>query len=122
MFPGSFVTRSSNIAFFCSIAECFAFLVCTKWSNPIIHRNSRIREPGSSSATITYLDWNSGLVVSSTEDQNEDRLCGLPEIGGHIMKLPIIGFQVLLCMRLQVCTNIVIAKYLTSLSVFFLKN
>ncbi|XP_030476897.2 uncharacterized protein LOC115693958 [Syzygium oleosum] len=83
------------------IAECFAFLVCTKWSNPIIHRNSRIREPGSSSATITYLDWNSGLVVSSTEDQNEDRLCGLPEIGGHIMKLPIIGFQVLLCMRLQ---------------------
>ncbi|KAL3716658.1 hypothetical protein ACJRO7_008271 [Eucalyptus globulus] len=83
------------------IAECFACLVCTKWSNPIIHRNSRIRDPSSSSATITYLGWNSGLVVSSTENQNEDRLCGLPEIGGHIMKLPIIGFQVLLCMRLE---------------------
>ncbi|KAI3440534.1 RING-type domain-containing protein [Psidium guajava] len=83
------------------IAECFACLVCTKWSNPIIHRNSCIREPSSSSATITYHDWNSGLVVSSTENQNEDRLCGLPEIGGHIMKLPIIGFQVLLCMRLE---------------------
>ncbi|OWM90320.1 uncharacterized protein LOC116188217 [Punica granatum] len=85
-----------------SIAECFAFLVCTKWSNPVIHRNSRTRTSGSSSSTIRYLDWNSGLVVSSEEDQNQDnRMCGLPEIGGHIMKIPIIVFQVLLCMRLE---------------------
>lgn len=86
---------------FCSIAECFAFLVCTKWSNPVIHRNSRTREASSSSNAIRYLDWNSGLVVSS-DDQSHDRMCSLQDIGGHIMKVPIIGFQILLCMRLEV--------------------
>ncbi|KAG8379376.1 hypothetical protein BUALT_Bualt07G0082200 [Buddleja alternifolia] len=82
------------------IAECFAFLVCTKWSNPVIHRNSRTREESSSSTSIRYLDWNSGLVVAS-EDQTQDRMCGLQDIGGHIMKIPLIGFQILLCMRLE---------------------
>ncbi|KAK2968366.1 hypothetical protein RJ640_019504 [Escallonia rubra] len=82
------------------IAECFAFLVCTKWSNPVIHRNSCSQVASSSSTAIRYLDWNSGLVVSS-EDQPEDRMCGLQDIGGHIMKIPIIGFQVLLCMHLE---------------------
>lgn len=84
-----------------SIAECFAFLVCTKWSNPMIHRNSQRREASSSSTTNRYLDWNSGLVVSQ-EDQSEDRMCGLQDIGGHIMKIPFLGFQILLCMRLEV--------------------
>ncbi|KAG5536240.1 hypothetical protein RHGRI_023879 [Rhododendron griersonianum] len=83
------------------IAECFAFLVCTKWSNPVIHRNFRTREASSSSNAIRYLDWNSGLVVSS-DDQSHDRICSLQDIGGHIMKVPIIGFQILLCMRLEV--------------------
>ncbi|KAG2667324.1 hypothetical protein I3843_15G106000 [Carya illinoinensis] len=84
------------------IAECFAFLVCTKWSNPMIHSNSRTREASSSSATIRYLDWHSGLVVSPEDDQQEeDRMCGLQDIGGHIMKIPVIGFQILLCMRLE---------------------
>lgn len=87
---------------FNSIAESFAFLVCTKWSNPVIHRNSHTTEAGSSSTTIRYLDWNSGLVVSTDEDQHQDRMCGLQDIGGHIMKVPLIGFQVLLCMRLEV--------------------
>ncbi|KAK4395784.1 hypothetical protein Sango_1732700 [Sesamum angolense] len=82
------------------IAECFAFLVCTKWSNPVIHRNSRTREESSSSTAIRYLDWNSGLVVSS-EDHSQDRMCGLQDIGGHIMKIPVLGFQILLCMRLE---------------------
>ncbi|RVX14264.1 hypothetical protein CK203_011314 [Vitis vinifera] len=86
---------------FNSIAESFAFLVCTKWSNPVIHRNSHTTEAGSSSTTIRYLDWNSGLVVSTDEDQHQDRICGLQDIGGHIMKVPLIGFQVLLCMRLE---------------------
>lgn len=86
-----------------SVAECFAFLVCTKWSNPVIHCNAQTRMPASSSSTIRYLDGNSGLVVSSEEDQSHDiRICGLPEVGGHIMKIPIIIFQVLLCMRLEV--------------------
>ncbi|GER38624.1 transmembrane Fragile-X-F-associated protein [Striga asiatica] len=81
------------------IAECFAFLVCTKWSNPIIHRNSQTREESSSSNVIRYLDWTNGLVVS--EDHSQDRMCGLQDIGGHLMKIPIIVFQVLLCMRLE---------------------
>lgn len=88
---------------FNSIAECFSFLVCTKWSNPVIHRNSRTRVATSSSTTIRYLDWNSGLVVSAEEDLHQDRMCGLQDIGGHVMKIPVIGFQVLLCMRLEVC-------------------
>ncbi|EOA40332.1 hypothetical protein CARUB_v10009059mg [Capsella rubella] len=83
------------------IAECFAFLVCTKWSNPVIHRSSRAREAGSSSTTIRYLDWNSGLVVAPEEDRDQDRLCGLQDIGGHMLKIPIIVFQVVLCMYLE---------------------
>ncbi|XWS50696.1 hypothetical protein CRYUN_Cryun12cG0108700 [Craigia yunnanensis] len=83
------------------IAESFAFLVCTKWSNPVIHRNSPEREAGPSTTTIRYLDWNSGFVVAPEEDQHQDTICGLQDIGGHIMKIPIIGFQVLLCMHLE---------------------
>lgn len=79
------------------IAECFAFLVCTRWSNPLIHRNSRTREVGPSSATIRY----NNLVVSPEEDQHQERMCGLQDIGGHLMKVPIIVFQVLLCMHLE---------------------
>ncbi|KAJ6765094.1 TRANSMEMBRANE FRAGILE-X-F-ASSOCIATED PROTEIN [Salix koriyanagi] len=84
-----------------SIAECFAFLVCTKWSNPVIHRNSQTREDSLSSTTIRYLDWNGGLMVSPEENQHQDGMCGLQDIGGHIMKIPLIGFQVLLCMHLE---------------------
>ncbi|GMH31598.1 hypothetical protein Nepgr_033442 [Nepenthes gracilis] len=83
------------------IAECFSFLVCTKWSNPLIHRNYRTREASSPSTTARFLDWTSGFVLYSEEDQNHQGLCGLQDIGGHIMKIPIIAFQVLLCMRLE---------------------
>lgn len=67
----------------------------------MIHRNSSTREASSSSNAIRYLGWNSGVVVSP-DDQSNDRLCSLQDIGGHIMKVPIIGFQILLCMRLEV--------------------
>ncbi|KAG2407861.1 uncharacterized protein HKW66_Vig0026830 [Vigna angularis] len=70
------------------------------WSNPVIHRNSR-EASSSSSTTIRYLDWNSGLVVSTDENRSEGRICSLQEIGGHFMKVPIIVFQVLLCMHLE---------------------
>ncbi|XP_074316489.1 uncharacterized protein LOC141652787 [Silene latifolia] len=83
------------------IAEGFAFLVCTKWTNPLIHRASNSTESSSSSNTISYLNWTSGLVVCPEEDQNQETFCGLPDIGGHLMKLPVIIFQVLLCMRLE---------------------
>ncbi|OVA06753.1 Transmembrane Fragile-X-F-associated protein [Macleaya cordata] len=82
------------------IAECFAFLVCTKWFNPVIHRNSHNREASSSSTTIRF-DRNSGLLVSLEDDRYQDRMCGLQDIGGHIMKVPLVGFQILLCMRLE---------------------
>ena len=86
---------------FCSIAECFSFLVCTKWSNPVIHRNSR-EASSSSSTTIRYLDWNSGLVVSTDENLLQGRICSVQDIGGHFMKVPLIVFQILLCMHLEV--------------------
>lgn len=85
-----------------SIAECFAFLVCTRWYNPAIHRHSYIREIGSSSISVRYLDWDSGLVVSSDEDQQHIGICSTQDIGGHIMKIPVIGFQILLFMHLEV--------------------
>lgn len=85
-----------------SIAECFAFLVCTKWFNPVIHRQSTLREPGSSSTTVRYLDWNSGQVVSSDDDQHQGSFCIPQNIGGHIMKIPVVAFQILLCMWLEV--------------------
>ncbi|KAG8483108.1 hypothetical protein CXB51_022070 [Gossypium anomalum] len=96
-FVAATVSHASEVI----IAECFAFLVCTKWSNPVIHRNSPAIEAGPSTATIRYLDWNSGLVVAPEEDQQQDTMCGLQDIGGHLMKIPIIGFQVLLCMHLE---------------------
>ncbi|XP_010916528.2 uncharacterized protein [Elaeis guineensis] len=83
------------------IAECFAFLVCTKWSNPMIHRQSHHGEASTSSTAIRYRDWNNGLVLPSIEDHDQDRLCGLQDIGGHIMKIPLVVFQILLCMRLE---------------------
>ncbi|KAG0497500.1 hypothetical protein HPP92_002191 [Vanilla planifolia] len=83
------------------IAECFAFLVCTKWFNPLIHSRTHIVETSSSSSSIRYRDWNNGLMLSSMEDQEQDRLCGLQDIGGHIMKIPLVVFQILLCMRLE---------------------
>uniref|UniRef100_A0A1J3CPD2 RING finger protein B n=1 Tax=Noccaea caerulescens TaxID=107243 RepID=A0A1J3CPD2_NOCCA len=84
------------------IAECFAFLVCTKWSNQSIHRYSYIPEPSSSSMEVRYLDWNRGLVVTGDEEhQQSNRICGLQDIGGHVMKIPFITFQIILFMRLE---------------------
>ncbi|KMZ68530.1 Baculoviral IAP repeat-containing protein [Zostera marina] len=82
------------------IAQCFAFLVCTKWTNPMIHRKSLNLQPGSSSMPITYRDWNSGLMIS-VEDKSQYQLCTLEDIGGHIIKIPIIAFQILLFMHLE---------------------
>ncbi|GAB4838203.1 hypothetical protein Ancab_027733 [Ancistrocladus abbreviatus] len=83
------------------VAECFSFLVCRQWSNPMIHRIPNTRETSSSSMPVGYLDWTSGLVFYSEEDQNQNRMCSMQEIGGHIMKIPIIAFMILLFMRLE---------------------
>ncbi|OIW21978.1 hypothetical protein TanjilG_19204 [Lupinus angustifolius] len=91
------------------IAQCFAFLVCTKWHNPTIHGNNHITEPRSSSSTLRYpssstmryTEWNSrGFLVSSDEDRQENGCCNLQDIGGHLMKIPFICFQLLLFMHL----------------------
>ncbi|KAK3222617.1 hypothetical protein Dsin_009642 [Dipteronia sinensis] len=84
------------------IAECFAFLVCTKWYNPAIHRHSCIGGSSLSSISIRHLDQNRCLVISADDDDHQSsRMCNLQEIGGHIMKIPFICFQILLFMRLE---------------------
>ncbi|KAI3726810.1 hypothetical protein L1987_66616 [Smallanthus sonchifolius] len=89
-----------DVFIYFGIAECFVFLVCTNCSNSVIHRNSEISVVSSSSTAIRYRNWNSGI-VGSTEDISENRMCGLQDIGGHVMKILIIVFQILLCMRLE---------------------
>lgn len=98
----SFYHEIDPCLFFHRIAEGFAFLVCTKWYNPAIHRHSHIRESYSSSMNIRYLDWNRGLVISSDEDQQQSGICDLQDVGGHVMKIPFIIFQILLFIYLEV--------------------
>jgi hypothetical protein len=40
-------------------------------------------------------------VVAPEEDRHQDRWCGLQDIGGHMLKIPVILFQVVLCMYLE---------------------
>ncbi|XP_009614308.1 uncharacterized protein [Nicotiana tomentosiformis] len=82
------------------VAECFAFIICTKWYNPAIHRHSSLRTPSSSTSSMRYLNWNSGFLGSLDEDDQQNEICNLQDIGGHVMKIPIVCFQILLFMRL----------------------
>ncbi|XP_024041715.1 LOW QUALITY PROTEIN: uncharacterized protein LOC18044026 [Citrus clementina] len=83
------------------IAECFAFLVCTKWYNPAI-TGSLALETQSSTTAVRYLDWSRGIVVVGDDDQQQNcRMCNLQTIGGHIMKIPFICFQIMLFMYLE---------------------
>ncbi|XP_076902082.1 uncharacterized protein LOC143556707 [Bidens hawaiensis] len=68
-----------NLFIYFGIAECFVFLVCTKWCNPVIHSS----------------------IVRSTEDISENTMCGLQGTYGCFIKFLIICFQILLCMRLE---------------------
>nr|GMD18383.1 RING finger protein like [Ipomoea batatas] len=82
------------------VAQCFAFLICTKWYNPAIHRHSHIRTPSSSSTSAGYSNRGSGLLVSPDEEFEQSGICSLQDIGGHIMKVLLVGFQIMLFMRL----------------------
>jgi hypothetical protein len=64
-------------------------------------------DPCSSSSVIHYRDWESGLVLPSIEEQESNILCGLQDIGGHVMKIPLVAFQILLCMKLEVGFGII---------------
>ncbi|GER43845.1 transmembrane Fragile-X-F-associated protein [Striga asiatica] len=83
------------------VAECFAFLICTKWYNPAIHRRPHLTAASSSSMSFRHLSWNNGFLVSTTEDHQDNRICSLHDIGGHVMKIPFVGFQVMLFMYLE---------------------
>ncbi|XP_057765688.1 uncharacterized protein LOC130986325 [Salvia miltiorrhiza] len=83
------------------VAECFAFLICTKWYNPAIHRRSHLTAAASSSSNIRSFTWSNGVLVPPDEDNQENRMCSFQDIGGHIMKIPLIGFQVILFMYLE---------------------
>jgi hypothetical protein len=48
------------------------------------------------------------------DDDNGDWLCGHQELGGHLLKLPILLFQVLLCMKLEVQALITAANVVSS--------
>ncbi|XP_027363498.1 uncharacterized protein LOC113871023 isoform X3 [Abrus precatorius] len=99
------------------IAQCFAFLVCTKWHNPAIHGGCQIAEPCSSSNTIRYLDWSrAGLVITTNEDGRQNGFCNLQDICGHIMKIPFIGFQILIFMHLEGTPSS--AKYMPNWVIF----
>ncbi|CAH9104632.1 unnamed protein product [Cuscuta epithymum] len=85
------------------VAQCFAFLICTKWHNPAIHRNSHIQSPSwasSASTSVRYSSQRNSLLPSLDDDFEESRICSLQEIGGHIMKVLLVGFELVLFMRL----------------------
>uniref|UniRef100_A0A175YFS5 Uncharacterized protein n=1 Tax=Daucus carota subsp. sativus TaxID=79200 RepID=A0A175YFS5_DAUCS len=83
-------------------AQLFAFFTCTNWHNPLIHRHSQYSTTNSNFAISGYLDCYSGLDITSTEGDEQSRRRSLQDIGGHIMKVPLIVFQILLFIRLQV--------------------
>ncbi|KAK4410353.1 suppressor of gamma response 1 [Sesamum angolense] len=84
-----------------SIMECFAFLICTKWYNPAIHRRPHLTASTSSSMSFRHLNWSNSVLASPEEDQQENSMCSLQDIGGHVMKIPFICFQVMLFMYLE---------------------
>ncbi|KAJ7557508.1 hypothetical protein O6H91_05G129300 [Diphasiastrum complanatum] len=86
------------------IAECFTFLVCTKWSNPSIHRayhQPRASTYSSLSGSLQRMESACSTSSGTEGDEVEESLCGREEFGGHVMKVLLLIFQVLLCMRLE---------------------
>ncbi|KAL3676773.1 hypothetical protein R1sor_026721 [Riccia sorocarpa] len=95
------------------IAECFAFLVCTKLSNPTIQREAIFHSGSGVPSSISPLISMSSVLPdaanssSSTNDEDDgsDGMCGRQETGGHLLKIPVLVSQVLLCMRLESVRN-----------------
>ncbi|KAF2563511.1 hypothetical protein F2Q70_00015677, partial [Brassica cretica] len=75
-----------NLSIIFSISECFGFLV-RKWRNQSIHRSSHL--PSSSSMGVRYRN----------EDSNRE--CDILDIGGYVMKIPFITFQIILFLSLE---------------------
>ncbi|XP_024523084.1 uncharacterized protein LOC9638444 isoform X1 [Selaginella moellendorffii] len=85
------------------IAECFTFLVCTKWTNTSIRGSLS----SSSSSSSKPLERDESLCSASStsivlEDEGvEAGFCGKEDIGGHLLKAPVLISQILLCMKLE---------------------
>ncbi|XP_024522154.1 uncharacterized protein LOC9645394 isoform X3 [Selaginella moellendorffii] len=86
-----------------AIAECFSFLVCTKWTNTSIRGSLS----SSSSSSSKPLERDESLCSASStsivlEDEGiEAGFCGKEDIGGHLLKAPVLISQILLCMKLE---------------------
>ncbi|KAH7283525.1 hypothetical protein KP509_34G011400 [Ceratopteris richardii] len=78
------------------IAEGFAFLVCTKWTNPTIHREEDRPVHQARQDSVG----ESSTISDDSRDEAEG-LCSLENLGGHFLKILVIAFQVLLCMKLE---------------------
>ncbi|XP_024319170.1 LOW QUALITY PROTEIN: uncharacterized protein LOC100822157 [Brachypodium distachyon] len=83
------------------ISQCFAFLVCTRWSNPMSVYKSILGIAINSSYGQRVQLEQQFCVFSPKRDSDVDKLCRLQDIGGPILIIPIVIFQVLLCMRLE---------------------
>lgn len=86
------------------IAQCFSFLICTKWSNPSIQNESgtsaTVTSPFASSTSRGRDDEGSRPLLMDEDDTSEG-MCSRQDLGGHLLKVPVIVFQVLLCMHLE---------------------
>eukprot|EP00897_Mesotaenium_endlicherianum_P002069 jgi/Mesen1/1890/ME000143S00939 len=65
--------------------------------------NSQLGESGDSqnSARSPRSDVGSDSSAADSEEEMSEFACGLPEIGGHLIKAGVVVFQVLLCMHLE---------------------
>lgn len=43
-------------------------------------------------------------MMAFSDDDQQNRVCSLQDIGGHVMKIPLIVFQLMLFMHLEVCS------------------
>lgn len=97
------------------IAEGFAFLVCTKWTNPSIQREAiRFSRTGLAQSRRNLIGESSTSGGESSEEN--EGFCGLENLGGHLMKIPVLVFQILLCMKLEGTPKR--AKYMSLVLVF----
>lgn len=81
---------------FC-VGQFFAFILCTRWYNPAIHRQSGLHIHSFSTTSMGYLNSNSGFLASADDD---DHMFRLQQIGSHVMKLLVLCFEILLTMHL----------------------
>ena len=86
-----------------SVGQFFAFVVCKKWTYPVIDRYSR---------TTDQIELH---IQEEDEKMGISRRLSLQNVGGYVMMVLIVGFEVLLYLRLQVW--LVLLEHTTSLHI-----